>query len=169
MLRLAEQGRLSPDDPLGPLLSPLERELLAGDGFDLDEHSGDPRYAEAITADPQHVWTREEQVRRCVEWCDPIGAPGERYKYSDTGYVLLGLRSTWWELDDPAGAGPRAHQYIGASDTRDWHPSLDLAVAGCVLDHDATNGRALAGNLARAAADAFGEQRPAAVNSSAAR
>lgn len=172
VLRLAEQGRLSPDDPLGPHLTPAERELLAGDGFDLDaitlrqvlshtsgldEHSGDPRYAEAITADPQHVWTREEQVRRCVEWRDPVGAPGERYKYSDTGYVLLGgiverltgeplgaavhelldyerlgLRATWWELDEPppAGAGPRAHQYIGQSDTRDWHPSLDLFGGG---------------------------------------
>ncbi|MDO9171954.1 MAG: serine hydrolase domain-containing protein [bacterium] len=172
VLRLAEQGRLSLDDPLGPHLTPEERELLAGDGFDLgaitlrhvlshtsglDEHSGDPRYAEAIYADPQHVWTRAEQVRRCVEWRDPVGAPGERYRYSDTGYVLLGgiverltgrplgvavhellgyerlgLRSTWWELDEPppAGAGPRAHQYIGESDTRDWHPSLDLFGGG---------------------------------------
>ncbi|MBK6900515.1 MAG: beta-lactamase family protein [bacterium] len=31
VLRLAEQGRLSPDDPLGPHLTPAQRELLAGE------------------------------------------------------------------------------------------------------------------------------------------
>jgi D-alanyl-D-alanine carboxypeptidase len=105
VLRLVEMGRLRLDDRLADNLPDDHRELLHGDGYDLEaitllqllshtsglcEHAGDPRYAEAILADPHHRWTADEQVRRCVEWCDPVGAPGERYSYSDTGYILLG-------------------------------------------------------------------------------
>ncbi len=105
VLRLAEEGRLSLDEPLSTHLDPAQAALLAGDGYDLDaitlrqvlshtaglaDHSGDDRYAEAIIADPQHVWTRDEQVRRCVELFDPLGPPGGPFVYSDTGYVLLG-------------------------------------------------------------------------------
>jgi len=175
ILRLAEQGKLSIDDLLAKHLTEDERTLLASDGYDLnaitlrhvlshtsglDEHPADDRFEATILADPQHQWTREEQVRRCVEWRDPIGAPGERYKYSDTGYVLLGgiiermtgrnlgqavhelvdfdrlgLRSTWWEVNEPtpANAGPRAHQYYGDRDTYDWNPSLDLYGGGGML------------------------------------
>ncbi len=175
ILRLAEQGRLSLDDPLGRHLTDEERTLLTNDGYDLDaitlrhvlshtsgldEHAGDDRYAATILADPQHTWTRDEQVRRCVEWRDPVGAPGERYKYSDTGYVLLGgiiehltdrnlgqavhelvdydrlgLHSTWWEINEtpPPGAAPRAHQYFGDRDTYDWNPTLDLYGGGGLI------------------------------------
>ena len=180
VLRLVEEGRLALDQPVEPLLPPAWRDLLAGDGYDLqaitiehllshtgglDEHAGDPRYGEAIIADPQHRWTAEEQLRRCVEWTDPVGAPGEGFFYSDTGYLLLGrivedvtgqplgpavrtlldydrlgLHATWWELMEPApaGAAPRAHQYFGPLDSHDWHPSLDLyGGGGLVADvHD---------------------------------
>lgn len=126
----------------------------------LFEHPADARYAEAILADPQHHWTADEQVQLCVAWGDPVGLPGGEYIYSDTGYVLLGaiieartgqrlgravhtllayedlgLKSTWWELDEeqPTTAGPRAHQYYGTYDTIDWHPSLDLYGGGGLL------------------------------------
>jgi D-alanyl-D-alanine carboxypeptidase len=175
VLRLAELGRLTLDDPLARYLTDEERTLLTADSYDLDaitirhvlnhtsgldEHSGDDRYAATILADPRHVWTRDEQVHRCVEWRDPVGAPGERYKYSDTGYVLLGgiierltgrnlgqavhelvdydrlgLRSTWWEINEipPPGAGPRAHQYFGDRDTYDWNPTFDLYGGGGLI------------------------------------
>ncbi|MBU8870130.1 MAG: beta-lactamase family protein [Gemmatimonadales bacterium] len=175
LLRLAELGKLDLDDALGLHLPAEYHDLLSGDGYDLQamtlrqvlshtaglfEHPADPRYAEQILADPQYAWTPEEQVTRCVEWGDPVGAPGEKFSYSDTGYILLGsiiekltgenlgmavhelcdyeslgLRSTWWEIMEevPAGVGPRAHQYFGDHDTNDWHPGLDLYGGGGLL------------------------------------
>lgn len=172
VLRLVEEGRLGLDDPLGRHLEPARAALLAGDGYDLDritvaqvlghtgglfEHPADPRYEEAILADPRRVWTADEQVRMCVEWGDPVAAPGDTFSYSDTGYVLLGgivedltgqalgpavrglldlgrlgLDATWWEIMEPApaGAGPRIHQYYGDHDATAWHPSLDLFGGG---------------------------------------
>lgn len=172
LLRLVEMDRLELDDPLGPHLSAERRALLAADGYDLEtitiaqvlshtaglaEHPADPRFAEMIYADPQRVWTADEQVRLMVEWCDPVGPPGGRYQYSDTGYVLLGgiiegladrplgvavhelldyerlgLNVTWWEYTErpPGGTDPRAHQYIGDHDIIDWNASFDLFGGG---------------------------------------
>jgi D-alanyl-D-alanine carboxypeptidase len=172
VLRLAEDGRLSPAAPLGAVLPTELATLLRGDGYDLDaitisqvlshnaglaDHSGDDRYGEAIIADPHHRWTPLEQVRRCVALFDPLGPSPAPYRYSDTGYVLLGavietvtgrrlaaavraeldfaglgLRSTWWEQLEPvpAHAGPRAHQHIGDHDVTDWDPSCDLYGGG---------------------------------------
>lgn len=172
VLRLAEDGRLSLAAPLGALLPTGLATLLRGDGYDLDaitisqvlshtaglaDHSGDERYGEAIIADPHHRWTPLEQVRRCVELFDPLGPSPAPYRYSDTGYVLLGavvetvtgrplaaavraeldfaglgLRSTWWEQLEPvpARAGPRARQHIGNHDVTDWDPSSDLYGGG---------------------------------------
>ena len=172
ILRLAESGRLSLDHPLADHLAPDHRRLLEADGYDLEamtirqvlahtsglfEHPADPRYEEAILTDPHHRWTRLEQITRCVEWGDAVGAPGEKFSYSDTGYIILGaiienktgrtlgaavrdlldfeelgLNATWWEIfeDKPEGAGPRAHQYYGEEDSFDWDPSLDLYGGG---------------------------------------
>ena len=175
ILRLAETGQLSLDDSLDRHLSPDQRSLLASDGYNLKamtirqvlshtsglfEHPSDPRYEEAILADPHHRWTRLEQITMCVEWGDPVGAPGEKFSYSDTGYIILGgiierktgrnlgaavrdllgfeklgLDTTWWEIleEQPAAAGPRAHQFYGDLDTFDWDPSLDLYGGGGLI------------------------------------
>ena len=175
VLRLAEQGRLALDDPFGEHLPARYRDLLQADGYDLDaitlrhvlshtaglsEHPADPRFVQRILADPHHAWTRDEQIRCLVDWTDPLGTPGERFSYSDDGYILLGaiiedktgknlgqavrelcgfealgLNHTWWEILEkkPAGAGPRAHQYFGELDTIDWHPGLDLWGGGGLL------------------------------------
>jgi D-alanyl-D-alanine carboxypeptidase len=175
VLRLAELGRLDLDDPLSAHLSAERAGLLAADGYDLQamtlrqvlshtsglfEHPADPRYEQAILADPGYPWTAAEQIQRCVEWGDPVAGPGEIFSYSDTGYVILGgiiedltgrslgpavrdlldygtlgLDSTWWESMEPQppGSGSRAHQYYGDRDTWDWNPSLDLYGGGGIV------------------------------------
>jgi D-alanyl-D-alanine carboxypeptidase len=123
----------------------------------LYDHSADPAYAEAVLADPTHQWTRLEQVEFAMEHSEPLGAPGTLFTYSDTGYVLLGaimervngtslaeayrqllrfdtigLNATWLESQEPvpAGAGERAHQFLGEVDSFDFDPSFDLYGGG---------------------------------------
>jgi len=171
-LRLWEEGRLGLDDPLSMHLPTEYAEMLTGDGYDLDaitirhllthtsglyDYADRDLFIEAVLADPMHRWTPEEQIGLAVEWGDPYGAGGEVYRYSDTGYVVLGLvlesvygkplaaalrdllnfeelglGSTWLETleDPPIGAADRAHQYLGEQDTYDFDPSLDLYGGG---------------------------------------
>lgn len=174
VLRLVEDGHLRLDAPLGGLLPARLATLLNGDGYDLraitlrqvlshtaglaDHTDGD--YGERIVAAPQHAWTADAQVRRCVELFDPLGPPGGAYRYSDTGYVLLGavveqasgrslaaavrellgferlgLAATWWEQKEPApaAAAPRAHQYFGDHDVTGWNASFDLFGGGGLI------------------------------------
>ncbi|MCL7959444.1 MAG: beta-lactamase family protein [marine benthic group bacterium] len=172
ILRLWEEGRLGLDDPLSMHLPPEYAEVLEGDGYDLEaitirhllthtsglyDYADRDLFVEAVLADPTHRWTPEEQIDLAVEWGDPYGAAGEVYRYSDTGYVVLGLvlqsvygkplapslrelldfeglelGSTWLETleDPPPGASDRAHQYMGELDTYDFDPSLDLYGGG---------------------------------------
>jgi D-alanyl-D-alanine carboxypeptidase len=92
-----------------------------------------------------------------MEWGQPYGDPGEVYRYSDTGYILLGeiieqvtgqtlavafrellkydevgLRHTWLETEEPVPDGTldRAHQYYGEADTYAGDPSFDLYGGG---------------------------------------
>ena len=171
-LRLVELGKLDLDKPIGPMLTPALNALVKADGFDTDhillrqlmshsagfyDHGADPKYFAAITADPRHRWTREEQVRKSVEWGDPVGKPGEKFSYSDTGFVLLGdiveraageplpkaarrllkldglgLSATWWEIAEapPAGAPARARQFVGKQEGTAWDGSFDLYGGG---------------------------------------
>jgi D-alanyl-D-alanine carboxypeptidase len=171
-LRLWEDGLLGLDDPLSLYLPAEYAEMLAADGYDLEaitirhllthtsglyDYADRDLFIEAVLADPMHRWTPAEQIGLAVEWGDPYGAPGEVYRYSDTGYVVLGLvlesvygkplaaslrellnfeglelRSTWMETleDPPFGASDRAHQYLGEQDTYDFDPSLDLYGGG---------------------------------------
>ena len=171
-LRLWETGRLDLDAPIGPLLTPALAELLEADGYDtgritvrhllshsagLYDHGGDPRFTRTITGDPEKRWTREDLVRLSMEYADPQNDPGVEFRYSDTGYILLGdiierltgrdiaaavrselrlerlgLRSTWWEIMEtpPAGAAPRARQWLGDVDATDIHASMDLYGGG---------------------------------------
>jgi D-alanyl-D-alanine carboxypeptidase len=171
-LRLWEDGKLNLDSPISGLLTPRLDQLLKSDGYQTDritvrhllshsgglyDHGGDSRYFKAILAAPGRVWTRQEQVALSMDYGDPQGAPGSAFRYSDTGYILLGdilerstgeplavlirrllkldklkLRSTWWETAEahPAGAEPRARQFAAGVDGTDWHPSFDLYGGG---------------------------------------
>ena len=172
ILRLAEEGRLGIDDPIAAHLPDETVELLISDGYHpevmtvrhllthtsgLYDHSDSQKYGDAILADPQHRWTRSEQLAAAIVWGDPWGEPGEVYTYCDTGYVLLGgiieqvsgrplaaavrellrfdelsLKSTWWEDLEatPDGLPDRAHQFIDSTGTFAFDPSFDLYGGG---------------------------------------
>jgi len=175
ILRLAELGKLNTGDSIKWYLPKAWEKLLADDGYDLDaitlrmilshtaglnDHSSDDRYGETIMDNPQRRWLPDDQIGLLVDWFDPLGKPGEKYAYSDDGYIILGkvielvtgktlgpairdllnfealgLHATWWEImeEQPAAAGPRAHQYYFELDTWDWDPSLDLYGGGGLL------------------------------------
>ena len=172
ILRLAEDGKLSLDDPIARHLSPDTVALLRRGGYDVDririrhllqhtsglyDYAEDPAYQTYVVGHPHHRWTRAEQVRFAITHGRPLFPPGTNFHYADTGYILLGevlerrtgrslagayrtllgfdrlgLRHTYLETLErtPAQAGPRAHQYLGTTDTAGFDPSFDLYGGG---------------------------------------
>jgi CubicO group peptidase (beta-lactamase class C family) len=115
VLELVERGQLSLDDTIGRFLPPrVTRGLLVIDGHDhgpeltirqllhhtsglpdyftdppLDE-KGENAFVRDFLADEHRIWAPGELIDYArALW--PISAPGEKYHYSDTGYVLLGM------------------------------------------------------------------------------
>ncbi|WP_300526837.1 serine hydrolase domain-containing protein [Maricaulis sp.] len=173
-LRLWEEGLLPLDEPINGMIDPEFDRLLSADGYRTDlitprhllmhnagmpDHADDT-YVAAVFEDTQRQWTRADQVEFLTANHDPIGGPGERFVYSDTGYILLGrmiervtgeplsaavrrllrfdalgLDQTWWEQAEQAGAEvqPRAHQYLGDMDTTGFNGSLDLYGGGGLI------------------------------------
>jgi D-alanyl-D-alanine carboxypeptidase len=169
-LRLHEDGRLDLQAPIARYLPPDWMRLLAGDGYKtqaitvrhllshtsgMADHAQAPQFIATLKADPQTRWTREGDLQHLVAWTDPVGAPGEKFAYSDTGYVLvgaiieritgqtlpqavreqlrldaLGVPGTYWERYESPVGGARAHQRFEGLDTYDWDPSMDLYGGG---------------------------------------
>jgi D-alanyl-D-alanine carboxypeptidase len=172
VLRLWERGRIDLDAAIGPLLTPRLDELLRSGGYDtaritvrhllshsagIYDHAQDERYLPLVLSQPGKRWTREDQVRLAVTWGKPLDQPGSAFRYSDTGYILVGdiieritgqslgkavrmqlqldrlkLRSTWWEIleDKPRLAPARARQFIGDGEVTDLDASVDLYGGG---------------------------------------
>jgi D-alanyl-D-alanine carboxypeptidase len=172
ILRLVERGTIALSDPIEKHLpAELTRELKRGgiavDQITVDqllshrsglnEHPAVPSYVAMVRSNPTKRWTRLEQVQWLVDSLKPVGPPGQQFRYSDTGYILLGaiierytgknfgggvrelvgldrlgLRATWMETLEPppAGIAPRAHQYMSGGDTFGLDPSFDLYGGG---------------------------------------
>jgi len=170
IFRLIEEGRLGLYDPIIEHISPETAKVLESGGYDpkaitvaqllgmtsgLGDFGPNPEYLRAVR---QHWrehkrWTRLEQIEFTVKYEKKVGSPGERYYYSDTGYIILGeiihrvsgehmpayirksldfsglgMKSTYWETLEPIPPGlpARAHQYWGSIDITHLDPSLDL-------------------------------------------
>ncbi|MGB3624486.1 MAG: serine hydrolase domain-containing protein [Henriciella sp.] len=171
VLRLWEDGEVDLDAPIGGLIDPELAAMLDGDGYDLQaitvrhllmhvsgmpDHADDA-YVAIVLDDTSRQWSRADQVALLVENHDPLGPTMSEFRYSDTGYVLLGdiierttgkplatsvrtllgferlgLETTWWEQAEaqPAGTAPRARQSLEGTDTTDWNPSMDMYGGG---------------------------------------
>lgn len=171
-LRLWEDGHLPLDGSIRPLIAPELAQMLTQAGYDLDaitvrhllnhtagiyDHASDARYQQMWIDQPDHVWTRAEQVALSTRWSGPLHAPGTRFVYSDTGYVLLGdmieritgqslgkavrqqlrlddlnLTATWWETSEaaPKNAPSPARQFWRGHDVTQMHGSLDTHGGG---------------------------------------
>ncbi len=172
ILRLWEDGRLDLDAPVSAYLPDDHLAILASGGYDADaitvrhmltHTSGlfdysDCQAYEDLVAPGTHCWTRIEQLQGTVDWGKPYGAPGEVFRYTDTGFnelaeiieqltgapsygaalrdligfERLGIHETWLEDFEPHPAGtlPRAHQYIDGVTNFDHDASEDLHGGG---------------------------------------
>lgn len=181
VLRLNELGELDLDDRLASHVDGGLAELLGEDRCrsirlrhllthmsGLCDFAEDTNYQELTMSDLQRHWSREDQVRLAMEQCADAGEPGERFHYSDTGYVLLGaiierltrsnlaaglrallqldqlgLTATYLESLEPAAidAAPRACQYVDGRNTYNADPSLDLWGGGGLVSNTADMSR----------------------------
>lgn len=172
ILRFWERGLIDLDGPVARLVDPLFNALLTAAGYNTDritvrhlldhsgglvDHTNAPEFFATVLREPQHLWTREEQVRLGAKFSAPLSEPGTRFSYSDTGYILLGdiierisgttlaetvrremgferlgLATSWWEISEPqpAHVEPRARQFFGDVDATGISASMDLYGGG---------------------------------------
>ena len=176
VLRLVEQHQVALDQPIARYVSPDTKALLTRGGYEpgtitvrellnhtsgLFDYAASTAYDTLNTTDPGHHWTPREQLQFAMDHGHPLAAPGRRYHYADTNYVLLGeilerstghplaaavrdevgfdrlgLDQTYWESFEPArpGQAPRAHQYYDRSfDNIKLDASADLYGGGGLI------------------------------------
>lgn len=176
ILRLHELDSISIHDPLSKYISKAHQEVLVSDEYNLDEikvshclnHTsgffdyamGGSPYGEYVKQDPHKRWTRTEQLQFAVEHGKKLGYPGEKYAYSDTGYILLGeiieyffdgdlalglssligyeklgMSKTWLESleEEPVGVKRPVRRYVQGLDATMFDPSIDLYGGGGII------------------------------------
>ncbi len=95
-LRLADEGRLDLDAPLGDVLPvvgyaadvPIRRLLDHTGG--LPDYGGMPEYHAAVRTDPGSPWSAEAFLGRTLPR-GPLFAPGDGWAYSNIGFLLARL------------------------------------------------------------------------------
>jgi D-alanyl-D-alanine carboxypeptidase len=172
VLRLMETGKVDLQQPIVALVRGETASALKGGGYDVEritvaqllnhtsgllDHVQTPTYAGLVTGSPRRVWTRIDQVAHAMMAGRPLDIPGRTFRYSDTGYVILGeiierltgepvgpavrrlcgldalgLASTYWERLEarPSGLATNARQYLNETDCTDVDPSFDLHGGG---------------------------------------
>lgn len=177
ILRLWEDRKLKMEDPISKYISEEHNNILRTGNYDpeeitiyhllthssgLSDHTQSPKYRfEYLRLN--HKWTRTEQLNDLVNFTKPVGKIGEKFSYSDTGYILLGeiiekvtkkslgeaiveqlklkqlgLTNIFMEDFEGDYSIKRIHQYIENEDTYYINPSLDYYGGGGLLanSHD---------------------------------
>lgn len=172
ILKLWEDGKLQLTDPIEKYISDEHARILKLGGYNpheitiyhllthssgMSEHTHGDRYKIDYML-TNHVWTRTEQLQDLVKYAHPVGAIGEKFSYSDSGYILLGeiieaithktmgesiveqlslvqlgLTSIYFEDITGDFSGRRIHQYYKNEDTYHINPSLDYYGGGGLL------------------------------------
>jgi D-alanyl-D-alanine carboxypeptidase len=173
ILRLWEDKKLSLEDPVEKYISSEHAAILRKGTYDpakitirhllqhssgMFDHTHISTYMPAVFGNPSHQWTRTEQLEELVKGGKPVGAIGEKFSYSDTGYILLGevlekltqkslnraiqdllnfdklgLKQSWFEGAEPQRSETRIHQYMDGMDTYQISPSVDYYGGGGLL------------------------------------
>jgi len=173
ILRLHEMGKLSLDDPISKYISEDHIQILEKGNYEPDKitlrhclhHTaglfdyarGSDAFGDMVLKDRQKRWTRTEQLQLAMDLGEAVGEIGEKYEYSDTGYILAGevievlmdttlsaglrklvgyqnldMNSTWLETLEaaPEGLKDMVHCYFGRTDVSVFDPSFDLYGGG---------------------------------------
>lgn len=107
ILRLAEEGLLTIDDPLArwlpdyPNATRITLRMLLQHTSGLADFFQNPKFDAAMNRAKRHAWTPDEVLGFVGK---PAFAPGKGWGYSNTNYVLLGL------VAERAGGAPWAEQ-----------------------------------------------------------
>lgn len=183
IMRLVEKEVVKLSAPISEYISNKTSKILVNNGFIpnkifvrhlLNHTSGIPDYAEhpaysaTILENPKQIWTRHEQLIFALTHSRAVGLPGERFSYSDTGYIILGeiiertthkrlglalrhllqfdkfnLMNTFLETtsDTPITSPLMAHAYLGSINVNQIDPSFDLFGGGGLIStiQDMTN------------------------------
>jgi D-alanyl-D-alanine carboxypeptidase len=121
----------------------------------LANYSTDPDFRRRLLADPRRSWAPTELLAE-IRRIGAVDAPGERFSYSDSGYVVAGLvvecalgvplhvalrrhlfdpagmDTTWLEGHEQPRARAVAHHYDGDLDLSELTPTWDWAGGGLV-------------------------------------
>lgn len=96
VLRLVERGAVALDEPIGTYLpdlplptAPTVRQLLRHTGG-MADYGGMAEYHDEVRQHPERPWSDDEFLRRTLA-ARPAWQPGERFAYSNVGYMLLRL------------------------------------------------------------------------------
>jgi D-alanyl-D-alanine carboxypeptidase len=173
ILKLIEKKKIQLQQPIEELISKKTKTLLNNDGYQLQlitvkqllSHTSgiadyvNDDYFSLVNIEPQHQWTRDEQLELAMEVGAPLAEPGKEFKYADINYLLLTeiiegqtllpfyramrellefekqeLHASWFtQLEQaPKNTLPLAHQYWSKYnwDSHLLNPSWDLYGGG---------------------------------------